>query len=78
MSDMLKKYLPKGLFARTFLIVVVPVLVLQLAISVVFFERHWSKMTERLATAVAGEVEAIVYEVNNHQGDKARIDHILQ
>jgi two-component system osmolarity sensor histidine kinase EnvZ len=60
MSLFSKKYLPKGLFARTFLIVVVPVLLLQLTISIVFFERHWSKMTERLASAVVGEISAVL------------------
>ena len=60
---MIKQFLPKGLFGRTFLIVMVPVFLLQMAVSFVFFDRHWSKMTERLAYAVSGEISAIIDEV---------------
>lgn len=73
----MKKYLPKGLFARTFLIVVVPVLLLQLAVSIVFFERHWSKMTARLATAVSGEIAAIV-DLMEHNPDNTKIVTVQQ
>lgn len=75
MSGVFRKYLPKGLFARTFLIVIVPVLILQLAISAVFFQRHWSKMTERLADAVVGEITAVIDELNDYNDDAERVQH---
>ena len=56
----IKDFLPSGLYWRTFLIFIIPVFLLQIAVSVVFFERHWSKMTERLALAVSGEIAAVI------------------
>ena len=55
---MMKKFLPTSLIWRTSLIILIPVLILQIAVAFVFFERHWSKMTERLAYAVTGEMIA--------------------
>lgn len=61
-----KKYLPTSLFGRTFLIVMIPVLLLQIAVTLVFFERHWSKMSERLAYAVAGEMMSAIDKINEN------------
>jgi len=63
---MFKKYLPTSLFGRTFLIVMVPVLLLQIMVSIVFFDRHWSKMTERLAFAVTGEMLSTIEKIKGH------------
>ena len=52
----LKSVLPKTLFARSLLILIVPVLLIQVIAVFMFFDRHWSKMTTRLASAVAGEI----------------------
>ncbi|MEQ1890152.1 MAG: ATP-binding protein [Alphaproteobacteria bacterium] len=52
----LKNLLPKGLFGRSLLIVVVPVVLLQAIVTYIFFERHWDTVTRRLSRAVAGEV----------------------
>ncbi|MSP42933.1 MAG: HAMP domain-containing protein [Alphaproteobacteria bacterium] len=52
----LKNLFPKGLFARSLLIVVAPVVLLQAIITYIFFERHWDTVTRRLSRAVAGEV----------------------
>ncbi len=60
MKKLLKKFLPQTLFGRSLLIMVTPVLLLQLSVAVFFFDRHWDDMTERLAEAVAGEIEFIL------------------
>lgn len=73
---MLKKYLPKTLFGRTFLIVVIPVLILQVAVSIVFLDRHWSKMTERLAFAVTGEILAVANQIELDPNDADRLNMI--
>jgi two-component system osmolarity sensor histidine kinase EnvZ len=59
----LKQFLPRSLFGRTFLIIMMPALLLQIAVSTVFFDRHWSRMTDRLASSVAGEITLIVNQV---------------
>lgn len=57
-----KRLLPRTIFGRSLLILIMPVLLLQAITTYVFFDRHWEKMTSRLAFAVAGEI-AIMAEV---------------
>ena len=45
--------LPKGLYARSLLIVILPMVLLQAAIAYVFMERHWQLTTSQLSAAVA-------------------------
>ena len=40
--------LPKGLYARSLLIVIVPMVLLQTAVAYVFMQRHWDIVTHRL------------------------------
>jgi len=73
----IKNYLPHSLFGRTLLIIMVPVLLLQIAVSGVFFERHWTKMTQRLAFAVSGEISAAIHEIDQSAYDPERHAHII-
>ncbi len=61
----IKRFLPVTLFGRSLLIILTPVLLLQLIIGTVFVDNHWSKISKRLAFAVAGEI-AIVVEKLEH------------
>lgn len=60
----IRKYLPRGLFARSLLIVVTPVVVLQIVMSYSFLDQHWREVTKQLAQAVAREI-AFVIEAQN-------------
>lgn len=51
-----RKILPRTLFARSLLIIVVPVLLFQVVVTTVFVDNHWRKVTSRLAYSVAGEI----------------------
>lgn len=53
-------YLPKGLFARSLLIVITPMILLQSVVAFVFMERHWQTVTQRLSTATVRDVAAII------------------
>lgn len=55
----MKKILPRTLFGRSLLILVLPILLIQVLTTYIFFDRHWNKMTDRLAYAVAGEIATI-------------------
>jgi len=57
------KILPRTLFARSLLIIVVPVLLLQIVVMSVFVDNHWRKITSRLAFGVAGEIAVISDEI---------------
>ncbi len=51
---------PRRLFARSLLIIVLPMLILQSVVAFVFLDRHWENMTKRLSVATATEIAALV------------------
>ena len=51
--------LPKGLYKRSLLIVIVPMVLLQTAVTFVFMQHHWDLVTRRLSEAVARDVGAL-------------------
>lgn len=48
----LKHYMPRGIYARAALILILPVLLLQLLVSVVFIQRHFDGVTRLMTSAV--------------------------
>lgn len=57
---LLKRLVPSGLLGRSLLILVVPLVLLQVVTSVVFYERHWDTVMRRLASGIAGDVAAVL------------------
>ena len=68
---LLRRYLPKGLFARTLLIIVLPVALMQVAVAWSFFEEHWETVTSRLSEGVAGEI-AMATRLFEEEGGETR------
>ncbi|WP_432419997.1 ATP-binding protein [Martelella mediterranea] len=64
--------LPRGLFARSLLIIIIPMLLLQAVVATVFMERHWQMVTERLSGAVTGDIAAIIDMLDATNGDHQR------
>jgi two-component system osmolarity sensor histidine kinase EnvZ len=52
----IKRWLPSSLFGRTLLIFVIPVVVMQLMVSWVFFDNQWRSQTIRLSQGLAGDI----------------------
>ena len=50
-----KQFLPRSIFGRSLLIVLIPMVILQVVMALVFYERHWETVTRRLAAGVAGD-----------------------
>ena len=65
LSNFIKKFLPKRLFYRSLLIVAVPIIGLQLIISIVFFDSLWIKTNKGLTRALVGEINTIIDIYNN-------------
>jgi two-component system osmolarity sensor histidine kinase EnvZ len=57
---MLKKIIPKTIFFRYLLIIITPILLLQIIITVVFFDSLWIKTNKKLVQSLAGEINALV------------------
>jgi two-component system osmolarity sensor histidine kinase EnvZ len=64
----LKRFLPRGLFGRSLIIIVAPIVLLQAIIAYVFFERDLDTTTRRLARDVAADMAMLVALEDNHQG----------
>lgn len=60
----LKNYMPRGLYGRAALILILPVLLLQLLVSVVFIQRHFDGVTQLMTSAVNIELRFLVDTVN--------------
>ena len=67
MSNFLKKILPKRLFYRALLIVAVPVLVLQLIITIVFFDSLWIKTNKGMTRALVNEINTFIEVYDNEK-----------
>jgi two-component system osmolarity sensor histidine kinase EnvZ len=52
--------MPKGLYARSLIIIITPVVLLQSVIAYVFMERHWQLVTQRLSAAVTADIAALI------------------
>ena len=65
LSKLLKNLLPKRLFYRGLLIVAIPILVLQVTITLVFFDSLWIKTNKGLAKSLVSEIVTIIDIYNN-------------
>ena len=70
LSNFLKDILPKRLFYRALLIVAVPVLVLQLVITIVFFDSLWIKTNKGMTRALINEINLFVEVYGNEESNK--------
>ena len=75
-----KELMPKGLYARALLIIIVPMVVLQSVVAFVFMERHWNTVTRRLSAAVVQDVAALrdIYKSYPHDNDRTQWRRIAQ
>ena len=56
----LKSFMPTGLYARSLIIIVTPMVILQSVVAFVFMERHWNTVTYRLSAAVTQDIAALI------------------
>jgi len=50
---------PKGIYARTLLIIIAPMVILQSVIAFIFMERHWNQVTRQLSFGVVADINAL-------------------
>jgi two-component system osmolarity sensor histidine kinase EnvZ len=74
----LRRFLPKGLFARTLLIIVMPMAITQIAIAWSFFEVHWENVTIRLSEGVAGDIGMVTELYERDHDDPAALDRLFE
>ena len=64
--------MPKGLYARALLIIILPMVILQSVVAFVFMERHWNVVTQRLSAAVVPDIAALIDVYKGYPQDAAR------
>ena len=70
LNKFIKSFLPKRLFYRGLLIVAVPVVVLQITISLVFFDSLWIKTNSGMTRALVSEVKTFIDAYDNDETNK--------
>jgi two-component system, OmpR family, osmolarity sensor histidine kinase EnvZ len=59
LNNIFKKILPTGLFYRSLIIVAAPLIILQIIITVVFFDSIWIKANKGLTRSLVGELKTL-------------------
>ena len=77
LNKFIKNLLPKRLFYRALLIVAVPVLVLQLVITIVFFDSLWIKTNKGMTKALVNEISTFIEVYNDEIYDKDEITNLF-
>jgi two-component system, OmpR family, osmolarity sensor histidine kinase EnvZ len=73
----LKRRLPTTLWGRSLLIIVLPVAIMQVAVTWVFFDAHWQTVTARLSEGLAGDI-AWAVESYEDEPTEANLDLIAE
>ena len=77
LSNFFKNILPKRLFYRALLIVAIPILVLQLIITIVFFDSLWIKTNKGMTKALVNEISTFVEVYRNQKIDKKELTNLF-
>jgi len=77
LNKFFKNILPKSLFYRALLIVAVPILVLQLVITIVFFDSLWIKTNKGMTRALVNEISTFKEVYKNEDYDKEEITNLF-
>ncbi len=78
LSKILKQLLPKQLFYRGLLIVALPIIILQITISIVFFDSLWIKTNIGMTRALVGEIKTFIDSYNRDNADKNFVENTFE
>jgi len=73
LNKLIKNFLPKRLFYRSLLIVAAPIILLQITITVVFFDSLWIKANKGMTRSLVGEIVTIIDIYNNENEENKKI-----
>jgi len=69
----LKRLLPRGMFGRSVLIILMPLLLLQLVSGYIFYSTHWETVTRRQCLVLAGELANVVELIGQFPDAESRL-----
>ena len=71
----LRRYMPKNIYGRVLLLIIIPIVLLQVFIAYMFFNAHWSRVTGTLSQSVAGEI-AVALELYEDDSSSENLDRL--
>jgi two-component system osmolarity sensor histidine kinase EnvZ len=71
----IKRWLPTTLFGRSLLIIVLPVAIMQIVVTWIFFDAHWETVNSRLSEGLAGD---IAWAVESYRDDPASLTRLSE
>ena len=77
LNKLIKNFLPKQLFYRALLIVAIPVLVLQVVITIVFFDSLWIKTNKGMTKALVNEISTFIEAYKNEEYNKDNLENLF-
>ena len=77
LNKLLRKILPKRLFYRALLIVAIPIIVLQLVITIVFFDSLWIKTNKGMTRTLVNEISTFIEAYESEKNDKQEINNLF-
>ena len=72
LNNLIKQILPKGLFYRSLIIVATPIILLQIIITIVFFDSLWIKTNKGMTRSLVGEIKTL-YDVYNEDKENKKM-----
>ena len=77
LNKFIKSLLPKKLFYRALLIVAIPIIILQLVITIVFFDSLWIKTNKGMTRALVGEMKTFMTAYVNEKYDNKDLSSLF-
>ena len=80
MKKTINKHLPKSLFGRALLIIMLPITIMQIAVVYFFFNLHWDQVTSNLSDSVAADISVAVqlYKQNPTLEQVEKLENLLR
>jgi two-component system osmolarity sensor histidine kinase EnvZ len=73
LNKFIKNFLPKRLFYRSLIIVAAPIILLQITITIVFFDSIWIKANKGMTRSLVSEIVTIIDIYNNKNEENKKI-----
>ncbi len=74
----LERYLPAGLYQRSLIIVVAPIVLLQCIMVAIILDRHWDNVTKVLARSLSREISLVIELYDKSRRTPAEVGEIEQ
>jgi len=76
----LNNYLPKSLFGRALLIIILPIMTMQMVVAYIFFNAHWQTVTANLAQSMAADISVAIelYHQNPNLEHVHNLDQMMR